>query len=86
MFSRSKQKEAILRYQRVFNTEDGQRVLRDLLQSCNFTTTSFSTDPYQMAFNEGARSVVLRLLDTLNINIEQLEKHFKRQEELEDEI
>ena len=76
----------ILTYKRVFDTQDGKKVLEDMFRACNFTTTSFTPDPYQTAFNEGARSVVLRLLDTLNINVEQLEKYFKKQEELEDEI
>lgn len=83
---RSKQKEMILTYKRVFETQDGHKVLLDILKSCNFKNTSFTADPHLTAFNEGARSVGLRLLDTLNIDIEKLEKHLKQQEELEDEI
>ena len=86
MFKRSKQKDMILTYKRTFESTDGQKVLKDLMVSCNFTHTSFTPDPCVTAFNEGARSVILRIIDTCNISIEQLEKHLKRQEELEDEI
>lgn len=86
MFKRNKQKEMILTYQRVFDSMDGKKVLQDMMNANHFKTTTMTNDPYQTAFNEGARSVILRILDTCNVSIEKLEEYYKRQEELEDEI
>lgn len=41
-----------------------ERVLRDLYDFCGMFQTSFvAGDPYATAFQEGARAVVLRILD-----------------------
>ena len=45
-------------YAITFGSEQGRRVLKDLLGYRD--RISFDPDPYQTAFNEGQRSVVLR--------------------------
>lgn len=46
-------------YATVFGSPLGQQVLEDLRRSCFVNKTSFVSDPYQSAFNEGMREVVL---------------------------
>ncbi len=58
-------------YKKVFSTDEGQTVLQDLMTSFGFFGTCFvQGDSHQTAFNEGARSAVLRIIDTFNIDIE----------------
>jgi len=52
-------------FQRVFKSPDGEKVLEDLEKRCNIHTSSFSQDPYETAFREGQRSVVLFIKSTL---------------------
>jgi hypothetical protein len=50
-------------YRKLFlGSEDGQRVLRDLLAGCHMFRTSFDKDRGVMAFKEGERNVGLRLM------------------------
>ena len=58
--------ELKLSYRRVFNTDDGEVVLRDLKSRFGFETTTFSGDPYQSAFNEGQRAAVLLIVRMLS--------------------
>ena len=48
-------------YREIFNTEAGQVILDDLARRFNIHATSFSKDPYETAFREGQRDVVLFL-------------------------
>jgi hypothetical protein len=58
--------ELKLSYRRTFNTDDGERVLRDLKTRFGFEATTFSGDPYQSAFNEGQRAAVLLIVRMLS--------------------
>jgi len=55
-----------LSYRRVFNTDDGEVVLRDLKSRFGFEATTFSGDPYETAFNEGQRAAVLLIVRMLS--------------------
>lgn len=68
MFFRGKEKrmiDMINLYREVFNSEKGQKILIDLAKSVNLQGTSFDPDPSQMSFNEGQKSVLLRILRTI---------------------
>ena len=52
-------------YQRIFKSEDGEKLLEDLEKRCNVESTSFSKDPYETAFREGQRSVILHIKNIL---------------------
>lgn len=71
---RSKQK--ILDYKAVFGTEQGKRVLHDLLVYSNFLqpTLTSNNDPIEMAFNEGKRNVILRVLSFGRMDIRDIDK------------
>ena len=51
-------------YQTTFNTKEGERVLADL-ESAYYHRSSFSKDPYETAFKEGQRAVIVRILNLL---------------------
>jgi len=47
-------------YETTFNTKEGERVLADL-ELAYYNRISFSKDPYETAFNEGNRAVIVRI-------------------------
>jgi len=47
-------------------TETGRKFMRDLLAQCGVYRTTFTGDAQTTAFNEGARSIGLWLLDKFN--------------------
>ena len=57
-------------YSIIFNSPEGRRVLHDLLKNTHILEPTFSTDPLQMAFNEGARNEALRILSILQFKPE----------------
>ena len=78
-------KETVLAYQRCFDTTDGRIVLNDLMKSCHMMGTTLGNSSQETAFNEGSRSVVVRILKTFHTDIEQLDKLIEKMEEREGE-
>ena len=81
MFKRNKVRDMIHTYQRLFKTPDGEKVLKDLMQSCFITSSTFDPDPQKQAFNEGVRSVTLRIMRTINVSEKALNNMMKQMEE-----
>ena len=81
MFKSKEMKATILAYKRFFDTTDGKIILKDLMKSCHVLSSTMDKDPYETAFNEGARSVVLRIIKTNNTSIEEINKLIERLEE-----
>jgi hypothetical protein len=50
-------------YERVFSTDDGKRVLQDIVVCGKLKVSCFSTDPLTMAFNEGKRDLAQNIID-----------------------
>tara|TARA_A100001201_G_C4051055_1_gene189658 strand:- start:147 stop:407 length:261 start_codon:yes stop_codon:yes gene_type:complete len=50
------------KYKAAFSTEDGFAVLEDLKRRFHVHGTTFSTDPHEIAYNEGQRTVILFIL------------------------
>ena len=46
-------------YRKCFQSEDGAKVLKDLLRFCLCDVPTFNSDALVMAYNEGVRSVAL---------------------------
>ena len=63
--ARRKKAELLISYQRLFDSEDGQRVLVDLMQICGFMSDCMENEPHLTAYNEGKRSVIIRILNYL---------------------
>lgn len=61
-------------YRRLFSTEDGKIVLKDLMNSCGISRSVMGRDVNETYFNEGRRSVVLGLMGTINMKTEQVER------------
>lgn len=61
-----------LDYKKVFEADEGQRVLRDLMIGFNFGHNVYAPgdDPMTVAFRDGQRSVVLHILHTLGIEVD----------------
>jgi hypothetical protein len=47
-------------YQTTFNTKEGEQTLADL-ESAYYRRGSFLKDPYETAYREGQRSVIIRI-------------------------
>lgn len=74
-------KDTIVAYKRLFDSDDGEKVIKDLMRSCHMITTTFDPNPQQQAYNEGARSVVLRIINTINLSEDKLASFMKQMEE-----
>lgn len=70
-----------LDYQRLFGTENGKRVLADLESKCFGNKVTFDKDDRIHAFQEGMRAVLLHLKTMLSLNIDELEKKQKENED-----
>ena len=54
-----------LAYRKTFESEDGKKVLEDLKRRCFYDKPTFVGDMNATAFNEGTRSVVLMILESM---------------------
>lgn len=70
----SKRMELLSAYKEVFASPAGKKVLYDLMKQFNVLDSTFSSDANEMFFNEGARTVVLRIFKTINVDPKQLEQ------------
>lgn len=84
MFKGRQMRELALAYKRTFDSDDGKKVLHDLMKSCHIMTSTFNTDPYETHYNEGARSVILRILKTVNVNMDDIDNMITKLEETEE--
>ena len=57
--------ELKLSYRRTFNTDDGEKVLKDLKSRFGYETTTFSGNPHESAFDEGQRATVVLIVRML---------------------
>ena len=65
-------------YKRLFSSDEGQMVLKDLVSTHGMLSTSFKSDVNDMIFREGERNVILRILDKISYKEEQLMKLIKQ--------
>lgn len=64
------QKDRKAEYEKVFLSKSGRMVLDDISIHANLLTPSYTkNDPYETAFNEGQRNVVLRILKLLKMDV-----------------
>lgn len=63
-------KQRHVSYKETFASETGKLVLKDLTDACYMTrstiTDGSTVDPYQIAFREGQRSIVLRITNLMS--------------------
>jgi len=83
-FNREKKiSDTIIAYRKLFDCEEGTRVLHDLIRSCWVLTSTFDPNPNEMIYREGERAVVLRILRTLNTDPERILKMMEEGREQE---
>lgn len=75
----TKRAEKIRKYRELFNSDSGKEILHDLAKSCHVYASTFDQNPQEMAYREGERSVVLRILRTINIDPLELDKLMRGQ-------
>lgn len=61
-------------YKKVFESEEGKKVLKDLEKVCLYRATTFDKDSLVMAFQEGLRAVYLHITTIMEMDIEELER------------
>lgn len=77
--------DTIAAYQSVFSTPEGERVLYDLIKSCHILHSTMDPNPNEMAYKEGERSVVLRILQTLGQDPAALIKRIEEGRKMEEQ-
>lgn len=69
-------------YRRTFESPHGKKVLYDLMRASNMLSVSHVRgDPYETAFREGERNMVIRILQVLKMDPKKLEEFIKGNEE-----
>lgn len=72
--------EQKMAFERVFHSNDGEKVLTVIANQCLPQLGEFESDTHKMAFNEGKRNIFLLLLKLANIQMESfLEKYHSLQ-------
>lgn len=66
-FSFETPQDRIKAYQELFNTQNGQRVLSDLMSLMKFYDHQQSNNPNEAIYREGVRSGLLRILDIISV-------------------
>jgi hypothetical protein len=75
------QKQLLMDYHQVFNYEAGKRILYDLMLVGHILHPSYvKGDSHEMAFREGERNMVLRILNILKTTPEQFDQRIKERE------
>lgn len=69
----------LIDYRSTFKSEEGERVLRDMMANHHIFSGTFDKDPMVMAYREGERSVVMSLLDKLRVDPEKFAKMYDGQ-------
>lgn len=65
--------DTVIAYRTVFDSEAGKRVLYDLAKVCHMLTpVHFPGDPYETAYRDGERSVILRIMRQLAMDPDHL--------------
>ncbi len=73
--SASKRKyDLYIKYKQVFETPEGQAVLSDLMKTFHVMHSTLSDSPYETHYKEGQRSVVVRIIETLKVDPDQMKQ------------
>tara|TARA_R100001594_G_C4052417_1_gene265261 strand:+ start:4119 stop:4388 length:270 start_codon:yes stop_codon:yes gene_type:complete len=80
-----KQVDLAIDYKAVFSTEEGERVLFDLMKNNFMLAPTFTSCVHEMALREGSRNAILRILSILKVKPEELRKHITKGMEREHE-
>lgn len=77
-------RQLVVEYRQVFGTEAGKNVLYDLMKAGHMLGSSFvKGDSHELAFREGERNTVLRILTILKTDPQKLQAEIERGEQSE---
>jgi hypothetical protein len=76
--------DTVIAYRTIFDSDSGIRVLHDLIKTCHVLQPTMDPNPYEMAYKEGERSVVLRILKTLETDPARILELIKQGNQLEE--
>lgn len=77
----SKQRQLITDYKHVFGTEQGRRVLHDMMKAhFMISPTHVKNDALGTSYNEGMRNVVLRILSFIKMDVARFDELLKQGE------
>lgn len=65
-------------YKDVFTSEIGKKVLNDMMSAHFFIQPTISADPYETAFKEGQRNVILRILQIMKVDVKEMRDRIDR--------
>lgn len=71
-------KELKLAFERVFKSTDGQVILSVLGGECIPEIGKYESDPYKMAYKEGQRYMLMKILSLSNIEMEKFLNMYRR--------
>lgn len=72
-------------YRAFFETEDGLKIIYDLMRHCHMLDTTFAKDPHEMYLREGMRNVALYILAKTNTDIPSLKQMIESRTKTEKE-
>jgi hypothetical protein len=83
----SKQEALNIAYKTTFKSSDGEMVLHDMMKNHFMLspTAPSQMNMHEMAYNEGQRSVILRILNVLDVDLEKLREFIKKQKDQGDD-
>lgn len=63
-------------YKATFGTEDGKKVLHDILKRGHIMNADFVSNPQAMAYNEGMRSMGIEILKILDMDMNRFLRNY----------
>ena len=72
--SSTKARDLVHKYKQTFSSPAGKEVLKDLMKLCHFVNTDCDMDPYVVSFKNGERSVLMRILSAVDMDLDLLRK------------
>lgn len=79
-WKRHKKADLIRAYKNTFSSEEGKAVLHDLMRTFHVLNSTMDSSTNEVMFKEGERSVILRILRTINTDANELEKILNEQD------
>jgi len=76
--------QRVVDYHKVFNTDEGKKVLEDICKFCKLNQSSMAANANDVFFNEGMRNVALRILTVLQLDPIKMIQSFEKQNIEED--
>jgi len=76
MFDKDRKRRAT--YKEVFSTEAGREVLEDLMKNNFIWNSTITSDLQETAYNEGRRSVVLAILNSVSLDADRIQTMMKQ--------